>query len=96
MRKRSRRRSLRLTAYAAGLAVVLAVGVPFGLSVGTARADAATTVLPAMRPVPLIVDTDLAHDDILALLFLAQHPSVDRASGHGVRHRGGPLRSRGP
>jgi inosine-uridine nucleoside N-ribohydrolase len=73
----SRRRSLRLTACAAGLAVVLAAGVPFGLSVWTARADAATTVLPAMRPVPLIVDTDLAHDDILALLFLAQHPSVN-------------------
>ena len=69
---------------------MLAVGVPFGLSVETARADAATTVLPAMRPVPLIVDTDLAHDDILALLFLTQHPSVDvqavTVSGTGEVH----------
>ena len=73
----SKSRVLRLAAVSAGLAVVLAAGVPFGLSLGTARADAATTVLPAMRPVPLIVDTDLAHDDILALLFLTRHPSVN-------------------
>ena len=88
--ERSQSRVLRLAAVSAGLAVVLAAGVPFGLSLGTARADAATTVLPAMRPVPLIVDTDLAHDDILALLFLTQHPSVDvravTVSGTGEVH----------
>ena len=88
--ERSQSRVLRLAAVSAGLAVVLAVGLPFGLSVRSARADAATTVLPAMRPVPLIVDTDLAHDDILALLFLTQHPSVDvqavTVSGTGEVH----------
>ncbi len=72
----SSRHGLRLTAIAAGLAVVLVVVVPFGMSARVARASVAITVLPAMRPVPLIVDADLAHDDVLALLFLVQHPSV--------------------
>jgi inosine-uridine nucleoside N-ribohydrolase len=35
------------------------------------------TLAPGAQPVPLIVDTDLGNDDVLALLFLMQHPGVD-------------------
>ena len=88
--ERSQSRWLRLAAVSAGLVVVLGVGLPFGLVIRTAQASDAVTVLPALRPVPLIVDTDLAHDDILALLFLTQHPSVDvqavTVSGTGEVH----------
>lgn len=84
------RRSLRLVAVAVGLAALVIVGLPFGLSAWTARASAAPAMLPAMRPVPLIVDADLAHDDILALLLAVQQPGVDlravTVSGTGEAH----------
>ncbi len=88
--ERPHRRSLRLVAVAVGLAVLVIVGLPFGLSAWTARASAVATMLPAMRPVPLIVDADLAHDDILALLLVVQQAGVDvrgvTVSGTGEAH----------
>jgi pyrimidine-specific ribonucleoside hydrolase len=88
--ERPHRRSLRLVAIAVGLAVLVIIGLPFVLSTWTARASASPAILPAMRPVPLIVDADLAHDDILALLLAVQQPGVDvravTVSGTGEAH----------
>jgi inosine-uridine nucleoside N-ribohydrolase len=42
-----------------------------------ARIQAQTAALLNQAPGPLIVDTDMGNDDVLALLFLMQHPGVE-------------------
>lgn len=44
---------------------------------GAGNADAVTTTRPPGAPVPLVVDTDLAADDLVALLFLLRSPDAD-------------------
>lgn len=58
---------------------VVTVGAPGGLGVG---ASAGTLGPPPPRttagePVPVVVDTDLGADDLVALAFLLRHPDVE-------------------
>lgn len=56
--------------------IVLAVAACGGAG-NTVDDGSTTSMQPSDRPVPVIVDTDLAGDDIVALAYLAGHPGVD-------------------
>lgn len=67
-----------------GLGLIMILGIlAIGVSIQTAALGAAPDpsqpwVLPeGTLPRKIIVDTDLGNDDVLALLFLMQHPGVD-------------------
>ena len=64
---------LRATGVLVAAACLFGLGLPLSLA---ARMPQPAPLLPAVRPVPVIVDTDLSHDDILAISMLLRHPSV--------------------
>src|SRR6187455_1918727 len=73
--------------------VVVLLGL---LSVSGCAADPRTSTVPAtdaaVDPIPLLIDTDVAPDDLVAIAFLLASPKVDveaiTVSGTGEAHCG--------
>jgi inosine-uridine nucleoside N-ribohydrolase len=75
-------RSSAITIGAVAFALAACSGADDPQAAPAATAAAATTTspgttLPAIAGTPLVVDTDLAADDIVALSYLTSHPKVD-------------------